>query len=73
VEGKHQDERIGEFTSGTQRTRRNIMKMGAIAVPAVLGTVHSAAAGEVCLPWPLNEFVSTCPPPATTAAEGIVS
>ena len=29
----------------TQRTRRNLMKMGAIAVPATLATVHSAAAG----------------------------
>jgi hypothetical protein len=31
-----------------QRTRRNIMKMGAILVPATLGTVHSATAEE-CL------------------------
>jgi Hint domain len=30
---------------GAQRTRRNIMKMGAILVPATLATVHSAAAG----------------------------
>lgn len=37
---------------GVQRTRRNIMKMGAIAVPATLATVHSAAAGgiKVCVP-----------------------
>jgi Hint domain len=35
---------------GMQRTRRNIMKMGAIIVPATLGTVHSAAALEICLP-----------------------
>ena len=34
----------------TRRTRRNIVKMGAILVPATLGTVHSAAALEVCLP-----------------------
>ena len=33
---------------GMQRTRRNIMKMGAIAVPATLATVHSAAAGGLC-------------------------
>src|ERR1700722_8746004 len=33
---------------GTQRTRRNIMKMGAIAVPATFATIHSAAAGD-CL------------------------
>ena len=36
---------------GMQRTRRNIMKMGAIAVPATLATVHSAAALEVCVPF----------------------
>ena len=37
---------------GVQRTRRNIMKLGAIVVPATLGTVHSAAASgiTVCLP-----------------------
>lgn len=37
---------------GVQRTRRNIMKMGAIAVPATLASVHSAAAGgiTICLP-----------------------
>jgi hypothetical protein len=35
---------------GIQRTRRNIMKMGAILVPATLGTVHSAKALEICLP-----------------------
>jgi hypothetical protein len=28
----------------TQRTRRNLMKIGAIAIPATLATVHSAAA-----------------------------
>ena len=36
---------------GMQRTRRNIMKMGAIAIPATLGAVHSAAALEVCVPF----------------------
>src|SRR5690348_9944718 len=37
---------------GIRRTRRNIMKMGAILVPATLGSVHPAAAGgiRVCLP-----------------------
>jgi hypothetical protein len=35
---------------GMQRTRRNIMKMGAILAPATLGTAHSAAAREICLP-----------------------
>jgi Hint domain len=33
-----------------QRTRRNMMKMGAILVPATLATVHSAAATTVCGP-----------------------
>jgi hypothetical protein len=37
--------------AGAQRTRRNIMKMGAIAVPATLATVHSAAALELCIPF----------------------
>jgi Hint domain len=32
--------------SGTQRTRRNIMKMGAILVPATLGNIHFAAAKQ---------------------------
>ena len=30
----------------THRTRRNIMKIGAIAVPTTLASVHSAAAGS---------------------------
>jgi Hint domain len=38
--------------AGAQRTRRNIMKMGAIAVPAMLGTVRSAAANTtICGPF----------------------
>jgi Hint domain len=38
------------LSSGTQRTRRNIMKMGAILVPASLVKIHSAAASEeVCV------------------------
>ena len=36
---------------GAQRTRRNIIRIGAIAVPATLGTIHSAAALEVCIPY----------------------
>jgi Hint domain len=40
---------LENLDAGTQRTRRNIMKMGAIAVPAMLGTVRSAAASS-------NEF-----------------
>ena len=38
--------KLGNSSSGTQRTRRNIMKMGAIAVPATLASVHSASAGQ---------------------------
>jgi Hint domain len=56
---------LGNPNSGTQRTRRNIMKMGAIAVPATLATVHSASSGQgrglIC------EFLGLiglpCPPP----------
>ncbi len=40
---------LEKLNAGTLRTRRNIMKMGAIVVPATLGTVHSAAAGELCI------------------------
>ena len=47
---------------GTQRTRRNIMKMGAIAVPAMLATVHSASAGEGPICTVLGWFGIECPP-----------
>jgi hypothetical protein len=40
--------------AGMQRTRRNIMKMGAIAVPATLATVQSAKA------WCLLGFIGRC-------------
>jgi hypothetical protein len=41
---------LDNLSSGTQRTRRNIMKMGAILVPASLAKIHSAAASEeVCV------------------------
>jgi Hint domain len=43
---------LENLDAGTQRTRRNIMKMGAIAVPVTLATVHSAAAStsnEFCI------------------------
>jgi Hint domain len=33
---------------GIQRTRRNMMKMGVIAIPATLVTVHPASAGPIC-------------------------
>jgi hypothetical protein len=43
---------------GTQRTRRNLMKMGAILVPATLGKIHSAAAEPVCdTPFPIINLV----------------
>jgi hypothetical protein len=50
---------------GTQRTRRNIMKMGAIAVPATLGMVRSASAATpvVCEIPILSLFVPRCDPP----------
>jgi Hint domain-containing protein len=47
--------------AGIQRTRRNIMMMGAIAVPAVLGTVHAAAARQICAPWPFNDICVNVP------------
>jgi hypothetical protein len=40
--------------AGMQRTRRNIMKMGAIAVPATLATVQSAKA------WCIFGFIGQC-------------
>jgi hypothetical protein len=55
---------VGTQRTGTQRTRRNIMKMGAIAVPATLGMVRSAAAEPVICQIPiLNLFVPQCNPP----------
>ena len=50
---------------GAQRTRRNMMKMGAILVPATLATVHSAAAtttvcgplGHICITLGRNCFL----------------
>jgi Hint domain len=44
--------------AGTRRTRRNLMKMGAILVPATLGKIHSAAAKPACdTPFPLINLV----------------
>jgi hypothetical protein len=42
---------LENLNSGTQRTRRNIMKMAAIAIPATLATVRSADASsnEICV------------------------
>jgi hypothetical protein len=47
----------------TQRTRRNLIKMGAIAVPATLGTVHAAAAGQGPICTILGIFGLPCPKP----------
>jgi hypothetical protein len=43
---------LGSSNSATQRTRRNLLKIGAIAGPATLATIHSAKASslEICLP-----------------------
>jgi Hint domain len=59
---------LGQSDSGTQRTRRNIMKMGAIAVPATLVTVNSASAGLVC--GILGLFGVQCPPIGTGNGNG---
>jgi hypothetical protein len=50
--GKHMTSELQNSNVGTQRTRRNIMKMGAIAVPATLATVRTASASEpgLCIP-----------------------
>jgi hypothetical protein len=51
-----------QTSEATQRTRRNIMKMGGIAVSATLATVHSASAsgGGLCAIFPIPFL---CPPP----------
>jgi hypothetical protein len=60
---------VGKSDSGTQRTRRNIMKMGAIAVPATFVTVNSASAGGlVC--GILGLFGVQCPPIGTGNGKG---
>ena len=53
--------------SGTLRTRRNIMKMGAIAVPATLATVHAASASQGPICTILGFFGVPCP---TTPGNG---
>jgi hypothetical protein len=47
---------------GIKRTRRNIMKMGALLVPATLGKIDSAAAGPLC-DTILAPFLPWCDPP----------
>jgi hypothetical protein len=39
---------LGNLSAGAQRTRRNMMKMGAIFIPATLGKIPSAAAKPSC-------------------------
>jgi Hint domain len=53
---------LANLSSGTQRTRRNLMKMGAIAVPATLATVRSASAGQGPICIVLGLFGLPCPP-----------
>jgi hypothetical protein len=50
------------LSAGMQRTRRNIMKMGAIAVPATLATVRSASAGQGPICIILGLFGLPCSP-----------
>ena len=53
-----------ELSAGSRRTRRNIMQMGAILVPATLGKVHSAVAEPVICKIPiLNVLLPRCDPP----------
>jgi Hint domain len=52
---------------GTMRTRRNIMKMGAIALPATLATVHAASASQGPICTILGFFGVQCP---TTPGNG---
>ena len=44
---------LENLNSGTQRTRRNIVKMGTILATAALGKVHSAAAEPVICELPI--------------------
>jgi hypothetical protein len=48
-------------SSGAQRTRRNLIKMGAVLVPATVGRVHSAVAGPLCGTF-LGQFLPWCDP-----------
>src|SRR6476619_5749336 len=53
-----------ELSAESRRTRRNIMRMGAILVPATLGKVHSAVAEPVICKIPiLNVLLPRCDPP----------
>jgi hypothetical protein len=50
--------------AGTQRTRRNIMKMGAILGPMVVLKAQSASAGPLCKTF-LGPLLPWCDPGAT--------
>ena len=67
----------GNLSAGApQRTRRNIMKMGAIATASTLATVHSASAGQglICAVVDgINDILGThlpCPSPKTGGGGG---
>jgi Hint domain len=51
------------LSAGTQRTRRNIMKMAAILVPATLGMVRSATAKPIVCQIPILNLLPICDPP----------
>jgi hypothetical protein len=57
---------LGNSNSGAQRTRRNILKIGAIAAPVTLATVHSASAGQGLVCGILGLFGIQCPPKTGT-------
>jgi Hint domain-containing protein len=65
--GKRMMSELQDSNAGMQRTRRNIMKMGAIAVPATLATVKSASAGGLCEIFPIPFL---CPPPGNNNGGG---
>ena len=67
----------GNLSAGApQRTRRNLMKMGAIATASTLATVHSASAGQglICAVVDgINDILGThlpCPSPKTGGGGG---
>ena len=56
--------------SGVQRTRRNMMKMGALAATMVVGRTHSAAAGPLCRLPILGQLLPWCDPPPNSPGGG---
>jgi Hint domain len=53
---------LGNIGAGAQRTRRNIMKMGAILGPIVVMKAQSASAGPLCKTF-LGPLLPWCDPP----------